>query len=77
MPDGEVEIATEATVKLWVDDERLAAVGEGNGPVNALDAALRRALNGALPGARPHPPHRLQGPGARRRWPPPARSCGC
>jgi 2-isopropylmalate synthase len=46
MPAGEVEITTEATVKLWVDGERLAAVGEGNGPVNALDSAVRRALNG-------------------------------
>ena len=53
------------------------AVGEGNGPVNALDAALRPALNGAVPGARPHPPHRLQGAGARRRRRTPARSSGC
>jgi 2-isopropylmalate synthase len=38
------ELATESTVKVWVGDERIAAVGEGNGPVNALDAALRAAL---------------------------------
>ena len=37
-------IDTEATVKVWVGDERLIAVGEGNGPVNALDQALRRLL---------------------------------
>jgi len=49
MPAGGVETATEATIKLWVDDERIAAVGEGNGPVNALDVALRRALNGRYP----------------------------
>jgi 2-isopropylmalate synthase len=49
MPDGQVEVSTEATVKLWVDGERLSAVGEGNGPVNALDAAVRRALDGRLP----------------------------
>jgi 2-isopropylmalate synthase len=49
MPTGEIEIATEATIKLWVDGERHAAVGEGNGPVNALDVALRRALNGRYP----------------------------
>ena len=49
MPDDEVEVSTEATVKLWVDGERLAAVGEGNGPVNALDSAVRRALNGRYP----------------------------
>ncbi len=49
MPDDEVEITTEATVKLWIDGERVAAVGEGNGPVNALDSAVRRALNGRFP----------------------------
>jgi 2-isopropylmalate synthase len=43
-------IDTEATVKLWVGDERLIAVGEGNGPVNALDQALRRVLRGPYPG---------------------------
>jgi 2-isopropylmalate synthase len=41
---GEVDLSTEATVKLWVGGERMASVGEGNGPVNALDAALRSAL---------------------------------
>ena len=41
-----LDLSTEATVKLWVGPDRLAAVGEGNGPVNALDAALRAALNG-------------------------------
>jgi 2-isopropylmalate synthase len=49
MASGEVELANEATVKVWVDGERIAAVGEGNGPVNALDAALRAALNDRLP----------------------------
>ncbi len=47
--DGEVDLATEATVKIWIDGQRVAAVGEGNGPVNALDAALRAALNGRYP----------------------------
>ncbi len=42
-------IDTEATVKVWVGEERLIAVGEGNGPVNALDQALRRLLVGAFP----------------------------
>jgi 2-isopropylmalate synthase len=42
-------IDTEATVKIWVGDERLIAVGEGNGPVNALDHALRRLLVSAYP----------------------------
>lgn len=34
----------EAIVKLFVDNERVVVVGEGKGPVNALDRALRRAL---------------------------------
>jgi 2-isopropylmalate synthase len=42
--DGESMIDTEATLKVWVGHERLVAVGEGNGPVNALDAALRSVL---------------------------------
>ena len=46
---GDAAIDTEATVKLWVGDERLIAVGEGNGPVNALDQALRRVLVGPFP----------------------------
>ena len=42
-------IDTEATVKLHVAAERMIAVGEGNGPVNALDQALRRVLVGSYP----------------------------
>jgi 2-isopropylmalate synthase len=34
----------EATVKVRVDGEELHTVAEGNGPVNALDRALRKAL---------------------------------
>ncbi|MGC5168962.1 citramalate synthase [Luteimicrobium sp. DT211] len=34
----------EATVKLHAGGERIVATGEGNGPVNALDQALRQAL---------------------------------
>jgi 2-isopropylmalate synthase len=45
--DGEV--VAEATVKLLLDGERLIATAEGNGPVNALDAALRAALVPSLP----------------------------
>jgi 2-isopropylmalate synthase len=37
-------IASEATVKLFVGEERIVSTGEGNGPVNALDTALRQAL---------------------------------
>ncbi|HEY8523801.1 MAG TPA: citramalate synthase [Acidimicrobiales bacterium] len=42
--DGESMLDTEATVKVWAGDERLVAVGEGNGPVDALDSALRAVL---------------------------------
>lgn len=48
--EGQVDLSTEATVKLWVGDRRIASVGEGNGPVNALDAALRAALLPHHPG---------------------------
>jgi len=42
-------VETEATVKVHAGGERRIAVGEGNGPVNALDEALRNALDGAFP----------------------------
>ena len=48
--DVAVDVDTQATVKLWIGDERKIAVGEGNGPVNALDAAVRAALDGRYPG---------------------------
>src|SRR5690606_38799913 len=38
------EVVSEATVRLSVDGEREIATAEGNGPVNALDQALRKAL---------------------------------
>ena len=47
--DVTVEVETEATVKLHLDGERVVATGEGNGPVNALDAALREALDDSFP----------------------------
>jgi 2-isopropylmalate synthase len=43
------EIVTEGTVKLIVQGEVRHEVAEGDGPVNALDAALRKALNGTYP----------------------------
>ena len=45
--DGRVE--TEATIKIWVDGERYVRTAEGNGPVNALDRALRDALGEIYP----------------------------
>jgi len=41
---GELVTMSEATVKLNVDGELLFSVAEGNGPVNALDQALRKDL---------------------------------
>jgi 2-isopropylmalate synthase len=40
--DGKV--VSEATVKLHAEGARIIATGEGNGPVNALDVALRQGL---------------------------------
>jgi 2-isopropylmalate synthase len=37
-------VETEATIKVVVDGERYVEVAEGNGPVNALDKALRAAI---------------------------------
>ena len=39
----------EATVKLHAKGERIITVGEGNGPVNALDTALRNAIGQLYP----------------------------
>jgi 2-isopropylmalate synthase len=47
LPSGEV--VSEATVKLHAKGERIVATGEGNGPVNALDRAVRLALEGLYP----------------------------
>jgi 2-isopropylmalate synthase len=43
------EALSEATVKLRAGGERVVAVGEGNGPVNALDQALRHAIGQLYP----------------------------
>jgi 2-isopropylmalate synthase len=37
-------VETEATVKIWIDGKRYLRTAEGNGPVNALDRALRDAI---------------------------------
>jgi 2-isopropylmalate synthase len=51
LPSG--DFSTEATVKVWVGDdgaaERRVWVSEGNGPVNAIDTALRQAVGTMLP----------------------------
>jgi 2-isopropylmalate synthase len=41
--------STEATVKVLVGSERIVATAEGNGPVNALDGAVRRAIGSHYP----------------------------
>jgi 2-isopropylmalate synthase len=45
--DGKVQ--TEATIKIWMDGERYVRTAEGNGPVNALDRALRTAIGERYP----------------------------
>jgi len=44
------EVVSEATVKLRTRGERIVATAEGNGPVNALDLALRQGLEKTYPG---------------------------
>jgi 2-isopropylmalate synthase len=43
---------TEATIKVHVGEQRIVATAEGNGPVNALDGALRSAIGQAYPSLR-------------------------
>ncbi len=45
--DGKVQ--TEATIKIWLEGERYVKTAEGNGPVNALDKALRDAITDRHP----------------------------
>jgi 2-isopropylmalate synthase len=47
LPSG--DFTTEATVKVWVGEDRHVHTAEGNGPVNAIDTALRSALSAAYP----------------------------
>jgi 2-isopropylmalate synthase len=47
--DDGAAVRTAATVKLSVDGTVRHEVAEGDGPVNALDAALRKALSAAYP----------------------------
>ncbi|PZS32651.1 MAG: citramalate synthase, partial [Pseudonocardiales bacterium] len=42
-------MVSEATVKVWAAGERVISTEEGNGPVNALDRALRQALERRYP----------------------------
>jgi 2-isopropylmalate synthase len=51
-PHSLLAVHTEGTVKLRVGEQLRHEVAEGDGPVNALDAALRKALNGSFPNLR-------------------------
>ena len=44
---------TEATVKVRANGERMISTAEGNGPVNALDKALRSAVTSLYPQLEP------------------------
>jgi 2-isopropylmalate synthase len=43
------EVVAEATVKVHIGDERIVSTREGDGPVSAMDRALRAGLRGAYP----------------------------
>ena len=62
--DGSVTTAF-AQVKIGVDGEMAITAGEGDGPVHALDVALRKALERVLSLGSPDSPDRLQGSRAR------------
>jgi 2-isopropylmalate synthase len=49
LADATATVTTEATVKMTRGRKRVIATAEGNGPVNALDMALRKALDGSFP----------------------------
>ena len=59
------ETDTECTVRLTAKGQSQRVVGEGNGPVNALDHAVRNALLPAYPASREIRADRLQGPDPR------------
>lgn len=46
---GDHDAVTEATVKIKVNGQTVHTVAEGNGPVNALDNALRKAIEAFFP----------------------------
>jgi 2-isopropylmalate synthase len=46
---GDRAFTTEATIKVHVGGERVVTTAEGNGPVNALDKALRLAIGQRYP----------------------------
>jgi 2-isopropylmalate synthase len=49
LSDDGTQHTTEATVKVVVGGSRVLSTAEGNGPVNALDAALRKGIESEFP----------------------------
>lgn len=47
--DAQGNITADASITITVDGQRVSADGQGNGPVSALDAAFRTAINGRHP----------------------------
>jgi 2-isopropylmalate synthase len=47
--DNQTQLLAEATVKVRIDGKVIHTASEGNGPVNALDMALRKALRAFYP----------------------------
>jgi 2-isopropylmalate synthase len=47
--DGDNDSTSQATIKISVGDEKEITAAEGDGPVKAIDNALRKALNGFFP----------------------------
>jgi 2-isopropylmalate synthase len=47
LPNG--DFSTEATVKVWIGEQRFVETAEGNGPVNAIDTALRACVTTQYP----------------------------
>ncbi len=48
-PESNIVLDSDATVKLWVGDERIVSHGEGNGPVDAIHNALMAAIGNRYP----------------------------
>lgn len=49
--DSNLMLDSDATVKLWVGNQRIVTHGEGNGPVDALHNALVSAIGDHYPGS--------------------------
>jgi 2-isopropylmalate synthase len=49
LSDDGTQHTTEATIKVVVGGSRVLSTAEGNGPVNALDAALRKGIESEFP----------------------------